>query len=131
MDKSAFWRDDRDGQFSVAFHVRGTILETIRAGSLDEARAAAVEMMEAGGLELYADDFDSVQIDDIRPAPPMYLVNRNGKEWGVSHIEPGDEPREPNGAYEASKYRPPAAPDTPANAAPGGDEGEAGVHENG
>jgi len=106
-----FWRDDREGQFDVAFDVRGRVRETIHAGTLAEARALADEMAQGEEMELYGPDFDDVRIDYVRPCPPMYLVLRDGKEWGVSHVQPGDVPREPNSEYEASKYtvRPVAA----------------------
>lgn len=109
VNLAAFWRDDREGQFDVAFDVRGTVRETIRAGTITEARALADDMIADEEMELYASDFDEVRVDYIRPCRPMYLVNRGGQSWAVSHVQPGDEPREPNSEYEASKYTLPAS----------------------
>lgn len=106
-DTATLWRDDRKGEFTVVIEVRGTIRETVTADNEADARAKVEAALENHELELSGEDIDDARIDYVRANPPMYLVNREGRDMGVSHPRPGDEPREPNGAYEASKYRPP------------------------
>jgi hypothetical protein len=88
--------NERPGEFNVTFSVRGTIRTTIKADSLEDARAKAREMAEFEEFGIELDEADDVEIDLVSKSPVMYRVLRDGKTMQVSRLAPGDLPRQPD-----------------------------------
>jgi len=114
-DLSALYRDEQAGQFNVEVHVSGTVYLTVKAEDREAARRQVEAMIENDEIELFGSDIDDAGINYVRPCPTMYLVMRDGKEMGVSHVQPGDEPCTPTSEYMASRFLPPATqtPESP------------------
>lgn len=106
-----FWCNPREGEFSVSVRVSATIYEAVKATSKDEARAKVEARLDAEEIDVYGQDIDDARIDFVQAERPMYLVQRPGTTVnGTTHIQPGDEPREPKDDYERRTYtRPPVA----------------------
>jgi|GEM_PF-3203195 len=62
-NKSDFIADERPGEYEATFSVRGTIRVTIKAGSLEEARAKADAMTEDEEFGLELDEADDVSLN--------------------------------------------------------------------
>lgn len=90
--------DKREGQFDVELSIRGTILRTIKADSLEDAKSIAEAMAcdEDSDELLELDDIEDARVDRVRPQRPMFLVLRDGKAMKVSHLQEGDTPRQPD-----------------------------------
>ncbi|MQW28455.1 hypothetical protein GHK69_24185 [Sinorhizobium meliloti] len=95
-NKADFIADERPGEYEATFSVRGTIRVTIKAESLDEARAKADAMTEDEEFGLELDEADDVSLNWVGKTRPMYLVTREGRTMQVSRLEPGDLPRQPD-----------------------------------
>ncbi|MDW9823103.1 hypothetical protein GOC19_02980 [Sinorhizobium meliloti] len=95
-NKADFIADERPGEYEATFSVRGTIRVTIKAGSLEEARAKADAMTEDEEFGLELDDADDVSLDRVGKTRPMFLVTRDGRSMQVSHLQSGDLPRQPD-----------------------------------
>jgi len=113
-DLAAFYRDEQTGQFNVEVRVTGTVYLTVEAHDRDAARKLVEAMIEKDEIELFGSDIEDADIDHVRACPTMYLVMRDGREMGVSRVQPGDEPCVPTSEYTASRYLPPAT-QTPEN----------------
>lgn len=98
-----YWRNDCSGQFTATISVRGTINQPIRAESLEAAREEAQAVIDSG-VDAGLLDLAETVLTDVRPAPTMYLVVRDGQRMQVSDLRPTDEPREPAGQYEVQNY---------------------------
>ena len=109
MDLSAFYRDERKGQYSVSLQVRASIHDSITAQSVEAAVAEIKRRLEHDGLDLMPEDIWDSDIVSVRPEPTMYLVRRDGKIMGVSRPTDGDEPVAPEpGSWFAETYFLPA-----------------------
>lgn len=90
--------NERTGEYTARFAVSGTITIEIKADSLADAKAKADceadKMREDSFVEI--DDIDTIEVDHVYKNPPMYRVLRDGKNFQVSRLEPGDIPREPD-----------------------------------
>ncbi|MCA1490129.1 hypothetical protein I6F11_04245 [Ensifer sp. NBAIM29] len=95
-NKADFLVDERPGEYQATFDVRGRITVTIKAGSLEEARAKADAMSEDDEFGLELDDADDVTVNWVGRPLPMYLVTRDGRKMKVSRLQPGDVPRQPD-----------------------------------
>lgn len=95
-NKADFIANERPGEYEATFSVRGTIRVTIKAGSLEEARAKADAMTEDEEFGLELDEADDVSVNWIGRPLPMFLVTRDGKKMKVSRLQPGDVPRQPD-----------------------------------
>lgn len=95
-NKADFIADERPGEYEATFSVRGTIRVTIKAASLEEARAKADAMTEDEEFGLELDEADDVSVNWVGRPLPMFLVTRDGKKMKVSRLQPGDLPRQPD-----------------------------------
>ncbi|MDW9473181.1 hypothetical protein GOA69_12495 [Sinorhizobium meliloti] len=95
-NKADFIADERPGEYEATFSVRGTIHVTVKAESLEEARAKAAAMTEDEEFGLELDEADHVSLDRVFKTRPMFLVTRDGRSMQVSHLQPGDLPRQPD-----------------------------------
>lgn len=93
-----FSRDDKPGEYTAEIEVRGRISISIKAESKEDAQRQAEAELDRMEKEGYAEIDDIHDIDLVRMTKdrPMYRVTREGKPWQVSHLEPGDLPREPD-----------------------------------
>lgn len=91
-----FSKDDRPREFRVCFQVRGEIEMTIDADDEDDARRQAERFAEDEDFACELDTADDVRVYSVRKSPPMYRVMRDGQKMSVSHLQPGDVPREPD-----------------------------------
>lgn len=96
IDKSAFIANERPGEYEVTFRVTGEISTTIKADSIDDARAKAKAMAEDEEFGLELDSADDVRVGHVYKSWPMFLVTRDGKKMQVSHLKEGDLPRQPD-----------------------------------
>jgi hypothetical protein len=98
IDKSKFQVNRRDGEFEVRISVEGVKHLTIKAASIEDAKAKAQAMVEDEDNEdlLEIDVITDARVWSVSHLPDMYLINRGGKIMQVSQLKEGDEPREPN-----------------------------------
>ena len=93
-----------EGVYVVTVDVRATLREEVNARTEVEARDKVLAMIEANEIDIYGEDVGDTVIRSVRRHQPMYLVMRAGEPMGVSHVQPGDLPREPTSEWEASRY---------------------------
>jgi hypothetical protein len=96
MNASDFQQNERPNEYEVRFRVEGEISVTIKADSLDDARAKAQVMADDEEFGLDLDQAEDVSIARVWKSQPMFLVTRDGKSMQVSRLEDGDLPREPD-----------------------------------
>lgn len=93
-----FSRNDKPGEYTAEFEVRGKISMSIRADSQEDAQRQAEaeleKMLDEGYVEI--DDIDTADLRRVIKDRPMYRVTREGKTMQVSHLQPGDIPRDPD-----------------------------------
>lgn len=96
-----FSRNDKPREYTAAIEVRGTISIRIEAESQEDAQRQAEAELERIEKEGYVeiDDIDEVDLRRVTKDRPMYRVTREGKPMQVSHLQPGDIPRDPDPAY--------------------------------
>jgi hypothetical protein len=93
-----FSRNDKPGEYTAEVEVRGKISIRIEADSQEDAQRQAeaeLEKMENDGY-VEIDDIDEVRLRRVTKDRPMYRVTREGKPMQVSHLQPGDLPRDPD-----------------------------------
>jgi len=90
-----FTKDEKPGEYEVRFRVTGRISMPFVAESKEDAMAQAEKMMDDETFGLDLDAVDDVHVDYIYKSPAMYRVVRNGVKMQVSHLQPGDKPRDP------------------------------------
>lgn len=95
-DPADFSVKERPNEYEVSFRVSGTVTRTIIASSKQEAREKAEQMIDDEDFDGDLDEAGEVEIDYISKHPDMYRVTRGGKNMQVSHLRPGDLPREPD-----------------------------------
>ncbi|WYK05436.1 hypothetical protein DWF04_005890 [Cereibacter sphaeroides f. sp. denitrificans] len=87
--------------YCARVRVVGYATITVEADSQEEAVAKVGEAIDA----MWDDNGDLIELDEIddidtrprvRKEPDMYLVTRDGRPMRVSHLQPGDEPRQPD-----------------------------------
>jgi hypothetical protein len=96
-----FSRNDRPGEYTAEVEVRGKISIRIKADSQEDAQRQAeaeLEKMENDGY-VEIDNIDEAELQRVTKDRPMYRVTREGKSMQVSHLQPGDLPRDPDPAY--------------------------------
>ena len=94
MNKELFKVNERPDEYEATFSIEGEVSLTIKAESLEAAKAKAQAMLDD---EEFGHELDSVEMADVRrvfKTPPMFLVLREGKVMQVSRLMEGDEPRE-------------------------------------
>lgn len=94
-----FSADDRPREFRATIEVRGTMLVTIEADSIEEARSKAADMAAAldnEPTEIDLDGVDDVRVRYVSKSPTMYRITRGDAVMQVSRLEPGDMPRQPD-----------------------------------
>lgn len=96
IDKSQFKVNERNGQYIVEFNVSGSIMDEIKASSLEEAQKKATYMCDNPEYVLGKGTFYDLTVSYVRKACPLYLVMRDGKMMQVSQIKEGDLPRDPD-----------------------------------
>lgn len=96
-----FSRNDKPGEYTATIEVRGTISVRIKAESQEGAQRQAEAELEGIEREGYVeiDSIDDIEISRVTKDRPMYRVTREGKPMQVSHLQPGDLPRDPDPAY--------------------------------
>ena len=97
MNSEEFLKNERPNAYEAQFKVEGEVCVTIKADSLEDAKAKANAMMgdEDFGREL--DDIHEIEVDRVWKSVPMFLVTRDGKTMQVSRLMEGDLPRKPTG----------------------------------
>jgi hypothetical protein len=95
-DPSLFSVDLREGQYEAVFAVSGTVQHTIKATSLEDARAQAHAMIEEVSEIAVGLHDEDISLDRVRPKPPMYRITRGGQKISASFLLPGDLPRDPD-----------------------------------
>lgn len=91
--------DERPREYDVEIRIEGTMRKKIMADSLEEARDKAELLADAIAEDAEPADIDyvyDVSVEDCRKSPTMFRVLRDGRACKVSHLEPGDLPREPD-----------------------------------
>lgn len=91
--------NERPREYEVHIYVKGYVVQQIMADSIDEARAKAESMVDAfanGDDFPELDDVSDVRLDRVEKTRRMFRVTRDGKPMQVSHLTPGDLPREPD-----------------------------------
>ena len=91
--------NDKPREYEVRIRIEGEVRRTIKADSLEEAEAQAEKIADDIAEDREAaelDDVDDVEVASCRRASPMFRVMRDGKAYQVSHLKPGDLPREPD-----------------------------------
>lgn len=87
------------GEYTVVIRVEGTMQTVVKAASQEEADNLAFELADliAEGAEpVELGDADEVSVVRVSRRKPMYRVTRDGAKMQVTHLEPGDLPREPD-----------------------------------
>ena len=93
--------NDKPGEYTATIEVRGTISFHIKADSQEDAQRQAEAELERIDNENYVevDHVDEVDLRRVARDRAMYRVTREGKPMQVSHLQPGDLPREPDAKY--------------------------------
>ena len=94
-----FSKKTSDGEFDVLVEITGSVWMTIRARDLDEAKRLAAEKADyflSVDFDHSLDDVESAQVLRVKPRSSLYRVMRNGEAILVSHLQPGDVPRDPD-----------------------------------
>jgi len=93
--------NEKPGEYTATIAVRGTISIDIKATDEADARRQAEEELARIETEGFVeiDDIDVLDLDRVTKDRPMYRVTREGKPMQVSHLQPGDEPRQPDEKY--------------------------------
>lgn len=93
-----FSRNEREREYEARIVVRGTLTIAIQADSEADAQRQAEEELakiENDGF-VEVESIDSIEIDRVYKEQPMYRALRGGQKYQVTHLEPGDLPREPD-----------------------------------
>jgi len=100
-DPADFSRNDKPGEYTAEIEVRGKISISIKADSQEDARRQAEAELERieGERCVEIDDIEDVDLLRVTKDRSMYRVTREGKPMQVSHLQPGDLPRDPDPAY--------------------------------
>ncbi len=86
----------REGEFDVCVRFTGTMRFTVEAASKAGAEAEVQRMIDADEIEPGPNDLDQIDVDYVCARPTMYRVKRDGRPMQVSHLRPGDLPRDPD-----------------------------------
>ena len=91
--------DDRPREYSATFKIEATMSLHIMADTIEEAMRIAettADKIANGEDDADFDEIDDVEVSHIRKAPRMFRILRAGAPMKVSHLIPGDLPREPD-----------------------------------
>lgn len=93
-----FSRNDKPKEYTAEIEIRGTISIRIEADSQEDAQRQADAELERIEKEGYVeiDGIDEIDLRRVTKDRPMYRVTREGKPMQVSHLQPGDLPRDPD-----------------------------------
>lgn len=95
---SDFSVNEKQREYTARIQVRGTISIDIKADSEQDARLQAdaelARIEKEGYVEL--DDIDEIEVYRVSKDRPMFRVIREGRMMQVTHLEPGDTPRQPD-----------------------------------
>lgn len=91
-----FSTNERPREYVVVFRVSGTVRVTIEADSKDEAWQKAETMIDDNSEDWSDIDAEEIDISRVTKSPTMYRVIRDGANMQVSHLMPGDAPRQPD-----------------------------------
>lgn len=96
-----FSRNDKPREYTAEITVRGVISISIKADSQEDAQRQAEAELVRMEKERYVeiDDIHEIDVHRVTKDRPMYRVTREGKSMQVSHLQPGDLPRDPDAAY--------------------------------
>jgi hypothetical protein len=97
-DSSIFSVNEKPREYTAYIKVEGIVEISVEADSPEEARRLAeaeVEKIENDGY-VEVDRPDVIELERVRKDAPMYRVIREGKMMQVSHLDPGDLPRQPD-----------------------------------
>ena len=95
-DPADFSVNEKKGEFEVVLYFTGTVRTTVSAADEEAARTQAAVLLKEykdEGVEL--DEIEAGRVERCRASRPMYLVTRDGGPMQVSHLQPGDLPRQP------------------------------------
>lgn len=93
--------NEKPGEYTAKIEVRGFISISIKAESQEDAQRQAEADLERIEKEGYVeiDSIDEIDLQYVTKDRPMYRVTRDGKRMQVSHLLPGDLPRDPDPSY--------------------------------
>lgn len=93
--------NEKPGEYTAKIEVRGMISISIKADSQEDAQRQAEAELERIEKEGYVeiDDIEEINLQRMTKDRPMYRVTREGKPMQVSHLQPGDLPRDPDPSY--------------------------------
>lgn len=94
-DLQRFSSDERKDRWNVWIEVHTQWPEEITAATAEEALAKVESLIAANSLDVVAEPGD-FRVVRVRSQPPIYRVLRDGLALRVSHVQPGDQPREPD-----------------------------------
>lgn len=96
MDASEFLKNEKPREYEARFSVSGEVRVTIMADSKEEAKAKAEAMLDDEEFGVDLDEVSDASLAWISKAGPMFLVTRDGRRMQVSHLQDGDQPRQPD-----------------------------------
>lgn len=91
--------DDRPREYRAHIRFEGEMVVRIMADSEDEAKQKAEDMADAlveGTEEIDPHEIEIADLKHVYRSRPMFRVIRDGQAMQVSHLAPGDVPREPD-----------------------------------
>ena len=96
MNETDFLTKSRPHEYEVRVRVQGEIHTTIKAESVEDAKAKAHEMIQDDEFCLDLHEVTDAEVDHVWKSPDMFLVTREGRAMQVSRLQDGDIPRQPN-----------------------------------
>lgn len=96
-DPNMFSTVEFPGEYIITLRVEGEMQKRITASSEAEAEAMAekwADRVAEGVEEAELDEVSDVEVRSVGPRPKMYRVTTDGKPFQVSHLSPGDLPRD-------------------------------------
>lgn len=94
IDLTSFKKIEHPGEWDVVIEFRGTVRDTIKADTREDAQRLVRAEIENGGYELYSNEAEDCRVESVRPSPALYLVLRDGRTLQSSRVMTGDQPRD-------------------------------------
>ncbi|MCK1520246.1 hypothetical protein [Bradyrhizobium sp. 17] len=93
--------NEKPGEYTAKIEVKGVISIPIKAESQEDAQRQAEAELERIEKEGYVEinGIDEIDLQYVTKDRPMYRVTRGGERMQVSHLRPGDLPRDPDPSY--------------------------------
>lgn len=95
-DPTLFSVNERPREWLVQVRITGALTLPIQADSEEEAEKKADAIISANDFEPDLDEIDEADIRGVYKSPPLYRALRDGEKIQTSHLQPGDQPREPD-----------------------------------